>query len=129
MNWEARARELQRQLDDAEFRLEQMSSALDQHGEPVFAGLTVNEATIAQLLRERSPNVVRKSAIYDLLYSMRHDDEMPEPKIVDVWVYKARKKLDQFGIKIETSWGRGYSMPPEAAEAWDQQADKSSVRS
>lgn len=31
-------------------------------------------------------------------------------KIVDVFVCKARKKLEPFGIKIHTHWGLGYSM-------------------
>ncbi|PSM18237.1 helix-turn-helix domain-containing protein [Nitratireductor sp. StC3] len=119
MNWEARARELQKQVDDLEFMVDNLQSALTKHASPYIANLTGNEAKIAQLLRERSPNAVDKSAIFDLLYAFRHDDETPESKIVDVYICKARRKLSPLGIEIETVWGRGYLMPDTSAKAWD----------
>lgn len=119
MNWEARARALQKQVDDLEFQVENLTSALEKHGKPYLAGLTATEEKIAQLLRERAPSPVAKAAIFDLLYAFRHDDEVPKIKIVDVLVCKIRPKLEAFGIKIETAWGRGYLMPADSASAWD----------
>jgi two-component system cell cycle response regulator CtrA len=40
-------------------------------------------------------------------------DDEPEIKIIDVFVCKLRKKMEIFGVKIETIWGRGYYMTPE----------------
>ncbi len=97
MNWEARARELQRQVDDLEFRVENLEAALNAVGAPYFAGLTATEEKVAQLLRARSPNVVTKQAVLDLLYAFRSDGEQPEIKIVDVFVCKLRRKLAECG--------------------------------
>lgn len=119
MNWEARAKELQKQVDDLEFKNENLRAALSKHGFPYFAGLTATEQKVAQLLRERSPNVVSKPAIFDLLYSFRTEGETPDFKIVDVYICKVRPKLELHGIAIETAWGRGYSMPATSAAAWD----------
>lgn len=119
MNWEARARELQKQVDDLEFQVDNLTSALEKHGKPYLAGLTSTEEKVAQLLRERAPNIVAKTAIFDLLYAFRHDDETPKITIVDVFICKIRAKLDAFGIKIETAWGRGYFMPAAGAAQWD----------
>lgn len=124
MNWEARAKELQKQVDDLEFLVENLTAALEQHGEPYLAGLTSTEGKIAQLLRERAPNVVAKTAIFDLLYSFRHNDETPDQKIVDVLICKCRAKLKPFEIDIETAWGRGYLMPAASAQAWDRAVGK-----
>lgn len=36
------------------------------------------------------------------------------PKIIDVLVFKIRKKLKKHGIRIETQWGVGYRMSNES---------------
>lgn len=56
---------------------------------------------------------------YDLLlYSDRHDGEIPDPKIVDVHVHKLRKAFKKVGVPIEiiTLWGNGYQMPTDSIE-------------
>jgi len=124
MNWEARARELQKQVDDLEFRVESLEAAINDQGSVYFASLTSTEEKVAQLLRMRSPNVVSKQAVLDLLYAFRSDGEQPEIKIVDVFVCKIRPKLAPLSILIETAWGRGYFMSSDAARAWDAAAEK-----
>lgn len=119
MNWEARASALQKQVDDLEFRVENLVSALEAHGSPYFASLTATEEKVAQLLRLRSPNVVSKQQVFDLLYAFRSEGETPEIKIVDVYICKIRPKLELLSIKIETAWARGYFMDAESARAWD----------
>jgi DNA-binding response OmpR family regulator len=124
MNWEARAKELQKQVDELEFRVENLESALNDQGGIYFAGLTATEEKVAQLLRKRSPAVVTKQQVMDLLYAFRSDGEQPEIKIVDVYICKIRPKLTAVGINVETAWGRGYFMPAASAQAWDQAAGK-----
>lgn len=119
MNWEARAIALEQRVAELEFELDGLRAALNARGSPYFAGLTASEASIGQLLRERAPGVVSNAALYDLLYSLRGDSEMPEPKIIDVWICKLRAKVSAFSIEIRTAWGRGYFMPEESAAAWD----------
>lgn len=41
------------------------------------------------------------------------DDELPTLKIIDVYICKIRKKIARFDCKIETLWGRGYTLPSE----------------
>jgi len=50
-----------------------------------------------------------KEQIWNMLYSINSDDA-PSETIIDVFVCKLRKKLDTFGIKIRTVWGRGYQL-------------------
>ncbi len=44
------------------------------------------------------------------MYSHNYDD-WPEPKIVDIFICKLRAKLKRYGIRFETHWGTGYSLP------------------
>ncbi len=69
--------------------------------------LTKKEYQIAEILALRKGAVLSKEAILDHLYGGLDE---PNPKIIDVFICKIRKKLQQFGVDdfIETNWGRGY---------------------
>jgi two-component system cell cycle response regulator CtrA len=87
-------------------------------GKPVT--LTKKEYQIAEILALRKGAVLSKEAILDHLYGGLDE---PNPKIIDVFVCKIRKKLQALGVDdfIETNWGRGYIVidhrTPAAAEA------------
>jgi two-component system cell cycle response regulator CtrA len=74
--------------------------------------LTRKEYTILELLLSRKPSVVCKEVFLSHLYHNVCDE--PNPKIIDVFVCKLRKKLikaagDHYETpKIKTVWGRGY---------------------
>ncbi|AZB63885.1 hypothetical protein EBL87_09100 [Cereibacter sphaeroides] len=70
-------------------------------------GLTLQESRVVSLLAQRFPAVVPKEALHAAVLPMRGETE---PKIVDVFVCKARKKLAPHGIRIVTSWGVGFSI-------------------
>jgi two-component system cell cycle response regulator CtrA len=74
-------------------------------GRPVT--LTKKEYQIAEILALRKGNVLSKEAILDHLYGGLDE---PNPKIIDVFICKIRKKLQLMGVDdfIETNWGRGY---------------------
>jgi two-component system cell cycle response regulator CtrA len=74
-------------------------------GKPVF--LTKKEYQIAEILALRKGAVLSKEAILDHLYGGLDE---PNPKIIDVFICKIRKKLQALGVEdfIETNWGRGY---------------------
>lgn len=78
---------------------------------PVFLGLTVTEGRVFGALLKRP--ACTKDHLMHALYSLRHDGEEPEMKILDVLVCKLRKKLSPLGITIETIWGQGYLMTPD----------------
>jgi two-component system cell cycle response regulator CtrA len=77
--------------------------------------LTSKEYKIIELLMQRKGVIVTKTAFLDKLYS---GIDEPEEKIIDVFVCKIRRKLDEFVAGgrhyIETIWGRGYILqePP-----------------
>ena len=58
--------------------------------------------------------VVSKGAIYDAVYGM--SEEQPFDKVIDVYICKIRKKIDQSAESghnyIETVHGRGYKFAP-----------------
>ncbi|WP_424814247.1 response regulator transcription factor [Roseococcus sp. YIM B11640] len=86
--------------------------------------LTGKEYAILELLLMRRGSVLSKENFLDHLYGGMDE---PDSKIIDVFVCKLRKKLQQAGAEnvIGTVWGRGYiirdAMPPAfraaAAEA------------
>ena len=75
------------------------------HGKAVT--LTKKEYQIAEILALRKGNVLSKEAILDHLYGGLDE---PNPKIIDVFICKIRKKLQTLNVDdfIETNWGRGY---------------------
>ncbi|EKM98624.1 MULTISPECIES: response regulator transcription factor [Acidocella] len=75
------------------------------NGKPVT--LTKKEYQIAEILALRKGVVLSKEAILDHLYGGLDE---PNPKIIDVFICKIRKKLQALGVDdfIETNWGRGY---------------------
>jgi two-component system, cell cycle response regulator CtrA len=75
-------------------------------GRPV--NVTTKEYQILELLTIRKGTTVAKETFLNHLYG---DMDEPDPKIIDVFVCKLRKKLsDALGGEnlIETVWGRGY---------------------
>lgn len=79
---------------------------------PVEWGLTQQETRVFGTLVNRE--VATKDAVMAALYSDRAGAEGEvEPKIVDVFICKIRKKLKPFGIEIRTVWGQGYALKPD----------------
>lgn len=81
-----------------------------------FVAMTAAEMGVLEALAEAYPNVVRKERIMDALYGLSGDE--PNIKIVDVYICKIRKKTERIGVRIDTSWGQGYSLGsmPKAPE-------------
>lgn len=83
---------------------------IDSHEVIVFGkhvALTSKEYSILELLIMRKGMVLTKDAFLNHLYG---GIDEPEIKIIDVFVCKLRKKLNNAGVSgvIETVWGRGY---------------------
>ncbi len=88
-------------------------------GKPVT--LTKKEYQIAEILALRKGVVLSKEAILDHLYGGLDE---PNPKIIDVFICKIRKKLQALGVDdfIETNWGRGYMAIDHRQESQSQDA-------
>ncbi len=74
-----------------------------------FVILTGHEMLILERLVEVFPRVLSKDAAVDWLYQLQPEGGA-EPKIVDVYICKIRKKLTPLGVRIDTLWGRGYAL-------------------
>lgn len=75
---------------------------------PVFS-LSQHEDRLLGVLLKRE--FATKEHILHALYGHR-PNEVPEIKIIDVFVCKARAKLKKFDIEIDTLWGKGYALNP-----------------
>jgi two-component system cell cycle response regulator CtrA len=73
---------------------------------PVEWGLTVTEKRVYACLATRA--MASKAMIFQSLYSDQLEE--PDPRIIDVFVCKLRKKLKPFGIAIATVRGEGYAL-------------------
>ncbi len=84
-------------------------------GRPVH--LTGKEYAILELLMLRRGSVLSKENFLDHLYGGMDE---PDAKIIDVFVCKLRKKLQQAGAAniIGTVWGRGYIVREAQAPAY-----------
>jgi hypothetical protein len=83
-----------------------------------FPQFTRMEASILLILEQRIGEAVSKAMMFEMLYADRQvsSGEIPEEKIVDIYVCKIRGKLKKFNLpyRIDTSWGYGYSLHGEA---------------
>lgn len=70
---------------------------------------TKGESAVFAALRNAKGAVVSKEAVYDAVYG-NDPDGGPEPKILDVFICKIRKKLVGSGYTIVTHWGLGWRM-------------------
>jgi two-component system cell cycle response regulator CtrA len=77
--------------------------------------LTASEYSMLELLILRKGQIITKNMFLNHLY--RGMDE-PEAKIIDVFICKLRRKLDQVGAKgvIGTVWGQGYVVQNQSGE-------------
>lgn len=73
----------------------------------LYVHLTRHEYMLLELLALRTGLIVSKDSILGHLYS---GYEMPDIRIVDVFICKIRKKLGDVGVLLETAWGRGYTL-------------------
>jgi two-component system cell cycle response regulator CtrA len=94
------------EIDDLVINLDNKSVAVD--GERVY--LTGKEYQMLELLALRKGTTLSKEVFLNNLYGGM---EEPDPKIIDVFICKLRKKLANASggtDYIETVWGRGYML-------------------
>jgi two-component system, cell cycle response regulator CtrA len=111
-DWEARAKVLEAENDELRARIAELEEALGLAAQPTpMFGLTSQEAVMFGVLLKTASR--RKATFMTAIYSVEADDP-PDEKILHVMICKMRKKLEPFGIKIDTSSGEGFSMAEES---------------
>jgi hypothetical protein len=74
--------------------------------------VTKLQAALFSVLLKRTE--VIKDTLHQVIESRRKPNkEETDPKMVDVVICHLRKRLEAFGIEIETQWASGYYMTPE----------------
>lgn len=94
----------------AEERIRQLEDILNQHNDigPAL-GLTRKESQILGVILARP--VASVPAIYTVVYGGDYGREMPDERIIRVFMNKIRGKLREgLGVEIECVWGQGYRM-------------------
>lgn len=77
-------------------------------------GLTKTEGRALNALHRARSGFISREQLLVSLYGLEPD---VEPKIIDVYVCKLRRKLAGTGIEIRTSWGAGFGLTPEGVLA------------
>ena len=108
-------------LEAREAEIAELKDALRREGLRTFPGawrLTPAEGIVFSLLLTRE--TCTKAEMLRAYTSAKRERDptyiAPEPKIVDVFVCKLRKKIAPLGLTIETIWGQGYRIPRLEAE-------------
>ncbi|MDE1901502.1 MAG: winged helix-turn-helix domain-containing protein [Alphaproteobacteria bacterium] len=111
-----RIRFLEDALDEAQERIRELEKEKFGIGwmSPGCLKLTPYEERIISALMVR--DAASKDNLMAAVYADRFEKEEPSIKIIDVFVCKLRQKLSRFDISIETIWGRGYKLTPEAKQ-------------
>lgn len=99
-----------------------------QDGRSIEIDFTRKEYSILLTLMQAHGTVRSKESILNSMYATDSDGDIPEIKIVDVFVCKVRKKIDLISGKrglgnhlIQTIWGQGYSINPLGEEEMNRQ--------
>lgn len=83
----------------------------------VAVRLSAHEYAILEMLSLRKSTRLPKMALFEYIYQQKAG--APDPKIIDVFVCKLRKKLQRVGANprhIETIWGFGYKLVDEPTQ-------------
>lgn len=120
MDWRTRAEFLEEENGRLLARIDVLERALAEcEPLPLEWGLTPSEAAVFGVLVNRS--MATKESVSAALYRDLGRDE-PDPKIVDVFICKIRKKVAPYGIDIHTVWGQGYRLDQSARDRFAKQA-------
>jgi|SRR5690625_4642247 len=89
---------------DERYRVEVFVEAL--RTSQSFDGLTRQQSRLVRVLQSAPGQVFPSRLLSDLIANNPLDP--PEPKVVDVVVYRVRKLRPDLGRCIQTVWGHGY---------------------
>lgn len=71
-------------------------------------GLTRTESCLADALFSKPGRLLSKSALFEALYFNNSSEDVPDIKIIDIYICKLRGKFSGTKYQIETIYGLGY---------------------
>lgn len=93
-------------------QLEVALGATDNSAMATKFGLSASLMILLQMMVKK-PIMLRDAAML-ALYGHYADRDTPDEKIIDIFISQLRKKMEPFGVKIITDWGRGYYLSDES---------------
>lgn len=107
-----RISELEAALERAEDQVAEMrlTFGLEDACQYAWLGMSRSESIILALLMRH--DMVTKDQMMFALYDGKPEAYDRDPKILDVWIHKLRKRLAPLGVEIELVWGRGKRIGP-----------------
>ena len=107
---------LRRDLTKAETRINRLTAGTRKDRPSLVGvfGLSEKEAAVADLLLQRDR--ISRETLYASLYGSRDSKDAPDPKLLDCFIHKIRRKLPD-GCEIQTIWGWGWSMTNATKDA------------
>jgi DNA-binding response OmpR family regulator len=105
-----RVSELEMHVEELKFHINEIETGATNYADWPFR-LTLGENTLLGFFMAKKDTVITRLQAFQFLYGLRHEDKQPDPKILDVWLVKLRRKLKPYGVAFETIWGVGWRLP------------------
>jgi two-component system cell cycle response regulator CtrA len=101
---------LRTRVAELEFHISEMVKELQRVAESWPLRLPPTYALVLSVFLKHPKMVLTKEFLWRNIYAARigHEDEWPDPKIIDVFICKLRPIIKRYDIYIETIWGRGW---------------------
>lgn len=111
---------LQQRIEDLEFELRE-ARGLDADGltpdAPWGIKMTPKARQLVTILARANGRVLSYAAICAAIYPLNYEPRDPGNNI-SAFLHGARRSLGQIGLRVDTRWGRGLSMPAADGVAW-----------
>lgn len=113
-------RRLEEKNELLQYRIDELLGAAKRCPIPSFTGARYR---MVSLLAARSPRVVTFDALYQAITDDISAIDNPK-KLLRVQIHMARRRLNDFGIEIQSAWGDGYLMDSKNAAKWQALVDQ-----
>ncbi len=101
------------QLQDRIEELEELLGTDDDQLSKTKSRLGVSPLTAKTIGYMSRREFTTRNSLWIALYGMVNDNEQPEEKALDQWIFRARRALRPHGITIKNDFGRGWKISPE----------------
>src|SRR4051794_4571000 len=108
---------LHAQLEEAREQIRQLRETLRPSNGTRYRGLhlTASEEAVLQII-VAAQGVCSKERLFQGLYGSRCETSQPDPGIIDLHIFRLRRKLAPHGIQIDRVHGVGVFLRPESKE-------------
>jgi DNA-binding winged helix-turn-helix (wHTH) protein len=85
------------------------------------------ELQLVLMLMKHKGRLLSKEVMWFAIYGARPECDQADPKIVDVFLCRVRRKLAKYNIMIGTVWSRGYIIDEENWQKLQQLKEETAV--